>query len=229
MAEQRPEPRVSVNLPVRVFGMGADDRPFFQHAQASNISKEGALLSGIEHQLKVGNVIGVQHGNKKARFKVIWAIDAGAIQHNQVGVQLVPDQECPWNELLTVEKTAAPAPAPPVLPQNRRRFFRHSIAFPMEVKDERVNTPLRVSATDISGSGCYIETILPLPKGTTLSAEFWIDSEKIVTSAVVRTCDPGVGMGIEFTGLTEQRRQQLQTHLDKIDPRGTGLESGKPS
>jgi hypothetical protein len=225
MAEQRPEPRMSVNLPVRVFGMGADDHPFFQLAQASNISKEGALLSGIEHQLKVGDVIGVQHGNKKARFKVIWAIDAGALQH-QVGVQLLPDQECPWNELLSVEKTAAAAPS--VSPQNRRRFSRHSIAFPMEVKDERVNTPLRVSATDVSASGCYIETFLPLPKGTALSAEFWIESEKIVTRAVVRTCDPGVGMGIEFTGLTEQRRRQLQAHLDKVDPRGPGPESEKP-
>jgi len=39
-----------------------------------------------------------------------------------------------------------------------------------------------------------------------------------VTTAVVRACDPGVGMGIEFTGLNEEARQQLQGHLDKIDP-----------
>jgi PilZ domain len=226
MTEQRPEPRMPVDLPVRVFGMDVNERPFFQHAKASNISKDGALLSGVEHSLKVGDVIGVQHSNKKARFKVVWVIDAGLVQHNQVGVQLLPDQECPWNELLSVEKT--PAPAAPPLPQNRRRFFRHSIAYPMEVKDERVNTPLRVSATDISGSGCYIQTILPLPKGTRLKAEFWIESEKIVTPAVVRACDPGVGMGIEFIGLTEQARHQLQRHLDKIDPPGSGLEIGKP-
>ena len=225
MTEQRPEPRIAADLPVRVFGMGADDHPFFQHAKASNISKDGALLSGIERELKVGDVIGVQHGNKKARFKVIWVIDAGAIQKNQVGVQMLPDQECPWIELLSVEK-----PAASTLPQNRRRFFRHRVAYPMEVKDERVNTPMRVNATDISGSGCYIETILPLPKGTTLRAEFWIESEKVVTTAVVRTCDPGVGNGIEFTGLSEEARQNLEKHLDKIDPRGPGIaENAKPS
>ena len=226
MTEQRPEPRIATDLRVRVFGMDASEHAFFEHAKASNISKDGALLSGIEHQLKVGDVIGVQHDNKKARFKVVWVIDAGGLQHNQVGVQLIPDQECPWIELLSVEKTAASA-APP-LPQNRRRFFRHKVAYPMEVKDERVNTPLRVSATDISGSGCYIETILPFPKGTTLKAEFWMESEKIVTTAVVRACDPGVGMGIEFTGLTEEARQKFQKHLDKIDPHTSGLESGKP-
>ena len=166
---------MSVNLPVCVFGMGADDHPFFQHAQASNISKEGALLSGVEHQLRVGDVIGVQHGNKKARFNVIWAIDAGALQH-QVGVQLLPDQECPWNELLSVEKTAA---APSVLPKNRRRFLCHSIAFPMEVKDERVNTPLRVSATDVSGSGCYIETFCCYPKEPPSTPSFGSSRRKL--------------------------------------------------
>ena len=227
MTEERPEPRIATDLPVRVFGMDASEHAFIEHAKAGNVSKDGALLSGIEHQLRVGDVIGVQHGNKKARFKVVWVIDAGAIQHNQVGVQLLADQECPWPELLSVGKTPAPA-APSLSPQNRRRLPRHSIAYPMEVKDERVNTPLRVSATDISGSGCYIETILPLPKGTTLKTEFWMESEKIVTTAVVRACYPGVGMGIEFTGLTEEARQRFQRHLDKIDPHGPGLASGKP-
>jgi PilZ domain-containing protein len=221
MAEPRPEPRIAADLPVRVFGMGADDHPFFQNAQASNISKDGALLSGIEHQLKVGDIIGIQHGSKKARFKVAWVVDAGALQKIQVGVQMLSDQECPWNELLTADK-----PAAPVLPQNRRRFARHKVSVPMEVKDERVNTPMRVNATDISGNGCYIETILPLPKGTTLKVEFWMDTEKIVTTAMVRTCDPGVGMGIEFTGLPEENRHRLQHHLEKIDPHGSGFAEG---
>ena len=225
MAEPRPEPRIAADLPVRVFGMGADDHPFFQNAQASNISKDGALLSGIEHQLKVGDIIGIQHGNKKARFKVAWVMDAGPLQKIQVGVQILNDQECPWKELLTTDK-----PVQPILPQNRRRFARHKSSVPREVRDERVNTPMRVSATDISGSGCYVETILPLPKETTLKIEFWMDTEKIVTTAVVRTCDPGVGMGIEFTGLPEEDRQRLQRHLEKIDPHGSGFAEGvKPS
>jgi hypothetical protein len=225
MAEPRPEPRIAADLPVRVFGMGADDHPFFQMATASNISKDGALLSGIEHQLKVGDVIGIQHGTKKARFKVAWVMDAGPLQKIQLGVQILVDQECPWNEMLTSDK-----PASPVLPHNRRKFARHKISVPMEVKDERVNTPMRVNATDISGSGCYVESIVPLPKGTTLKVEFWMETEKVVTTAVVRTCDPGVGMGIEFTGLPEANRQRLQQYLEKVDPHGSGFAEGiKPS
>ena len=222
MTEQRPDPRITAELPVRVFGMGADEHPFFQNAQATNISHDGALLSGIDHQLKVGDVIGVQYGNKKARFKVAWVVEGGPLHKIQVGVQLLSDQECPWKELLKEpEKPSAPTP-----PQNRRRFARHKISVPMEVRDERVNTPMRVNATDISGNGCYIETILPLPKGTTLRIEFWREEEKIATTAIVRASDPGVGMGIEFIGLPEEARQRLQQYLEKIDPHASGFAQG---
>jgi len=47
-----------------------------------------------------------------------------------------------------------------------------------------------------------------------------------VTTAMVRTCDPGVGMGIEFTGLPEENRHRLQHHLEKIDPHGSGFAEG---
>ena len=40
--------------------MSADGRAFSQAARAQNISSEGALLSGIESELSVGDVIGVQ-------------------------------------------------------------------------------------------------------------------------------------------------------------------------
>jgi hypothetical protein len=101
---------------------------------------------------------------------------------------------------------------------NRRKFLRHKISFPLELRDERVNTPLRVNATDISGNGCYVETIMPLNIGTALRVDFWIDQERVSPTAVVRTRDPGVGMGIEFTGMTEETKKRFQAHLDKVDP-----------
>jgi hypothetical protein len=88
----------------------------------------------------------------------------------------------------------------------------------VELRDERVNTPLRVNATDISGNGCYVETVMPLPIGTALRVDLWIEEERLAPSAVVRTRDPGVGMGIEFTGLPEESKKRFQAHLDKLDP-----------
>ena len=165
-------PRATLELKVRVWGMGANNQPFFQNAIAQNISVTGACIYGIEPELKVGDVIGVQYEGKKARCRVIWVVDAGALKKTQVGVQLVVDQDCPWAialpaEMMAEERTQARQ-------DNRRKFLRHKISFPLELRDERVNTPLRVNATDISGNGCYVETVMPLPVGTALRADLWM-------------------------------------------------------
>ncbi len=213
MSDHRPDPRVQTDLSVRIWGMAANNQTFTQHVRARNISSSGALFSGLEHELKVGDVIGVQYGDRKSRCRVIWIMDAGPVQKMQVGVQIVTDQDCPWKGELKPEQLAAP-----IEPNNRRRFTRHRISFPLELRDERVKTPMRVNATDVSGNGCYVETILPLAVGITLRVEFWVNEEKISTSAVVRTSDPGVGNGIEFMGLTPDTKKRLQDHLDSIDP-----------
>jgi hypothetical protein len=77
---------------------------------------------------------------------------------------------------------------------------------------------MRVNATDISGNGCYVETAMPLAVSTVLRVDFWIDQEHISATASVRTRDPGVGMGIEFNGATEDTKRRFQAYLDKIDP-----------
>ena len=81
----KPEPRLDVELSVRVFGMGANGRPFLQNVQARNISHHGAKLFGLETPLKPGDVIGVQFGDKKARCKVIWVVDRRAGAENLSG------------------------------------------------------------------------------------------------------------------------------------------------
>jgi len=218
-------PRATLDLRVRVWGMGANDQPFHQNATAQNVSSTGACLCGLEQELKVGDVIGLQYEKKKARCKVIWVMEAGGIKKVQVGVQLVADQECPWiSELPTEVRSNLPIPTP----DNRRRFQRHKISFPLELRDERVNTPMRVNATDISGNGCYVETVMPLAISTVMRLDFWIEQEHISTSAAIRTRDPGVGMGIEFTGLTEDTKIRFQAHLDKMDP-GLSKQAEKPS
>ena len=216
-------PRATLDLRIRVWGMGADNQPFHQNANAQNISVTGACICGLEHELKVGDVIGVQYETKKARCKVVWVMEAGGLRKFQVGVQLVADQECPWMSKLPAEVRFN---QPTSLPDNRRRFLRHRISFPLEFRDERVNTPMRVNATDISGNGCYVETVMPLSIATVLRVEFWIDQERLSATATVRTRDPGVGMGIEFAGMPDDSKKRFQDHLDKMDPGLSG--QGRP-
>lgn len=210
--DKRPENRVDAQLLVRVWGMDADGRPFFQNANASNISSEGAQLSGISHRLKAGDVIGIQHGDRKARFKVVWIKEGSLVHKMDAGVQLMPNQRSPWQDLAVWEKQEASVSG------NKRRFARHKVLFPIEISfEDSRRSHLHTSATDIGGRGCYVETLIPLSLGTKVYITFWMDDEKVQTSGMVRTSDPGVGMGIEFTALDNTVQERLQKHLDKLD------------
>ncbi|MFY9659184.1 MAG: PilZ domain-containing protein [Terriglobales bacterium] len=212
MASDKTEPRLTVDLPVRIWGLNAEGRVFSQSARAQNITSDGALISGVETELKVGDVIGVQCDENKTRCSVIWAMNAGSIKKNQIGVKLVT-QECPWQHYLPLDGATVGFSA-----SNRRRFYRHKISLPLELRDQRVNAPLRINATDVSANGCYVESMQPLPLGTVLQVDLWLDSEHIKVTAVVRTCDPGVGNGIEFTGMPADTKQRMQSYLEAIDP-----------
>jgi hypothetical protein len=67
--------------------------------------------------------------------------------------------------------------------------------------------------------------MLPLPVGKELTITFWMESDKVTTPAIVRACDGGVGMGIEFTGLDEQKQQRLQSLLETMDPETAAKDS----
>jgi hypothetical protein len=205
---------------VRVWGMNADGRAFFQNVMACNLTSSGARLTGLEQPLKTGEVIGLQYESQKTRVKITNLGNAVLPGKMQADVEIVGGQPCPWAELTTrqeptAEKTEAASDS------NKRRFPRLRTHFPFELRDERgASSPMKTHAADISGRGCYVETLVPLPLGTPLSLTLWIDSDKIVTSAKVRSSDPGVGMGIEFTGLNDETKVRLQEHLQKlvVDP-----------
>ena len=213
MDDQQTEPRLSVDLPVRVWGMTAQGRPFSQSAHALDISSEGASISGVESELKVGDVIGVQFDGEKTRCSVISVLNAGPVKKHQVEIKLLAAQECPWKSYLPLNG-ATVAIAPP----NARRWRRHKVSIPLELRAEHAKAPIRMNATDVSGNGCYVESMMPFPLGTNLRIDFWLDSERISITAAVRTSDPGVGNGIEFTGMPAEVKNRMQAYLDASDP-----------
>jgi PilZ domain len=222
----QPEPGMEALL-VRIWGMGADGKAFFQNAHARSYTAHSAELTGIDHELNAGDVIGVQIGEKKARFRVVQTIDAGLPLKIKAQIELVEGQTCPWKEqLANAPGPAASGPAPASPKANLRRFVRHRIHLPMELRDDRGGgVPMLTNASDVGGRGCYVETLTPLPLGTPLHITFWMEERKVTTSAIVRASDPGVGMGIEFIGLKPEQQQDVQAYLDRIDPVGSGFAS----
>lgn len=211
MTHQRPEPRFDSNLPIRVFGMTAQGKPFVQKARTQNISRNGALISGIQDVLNVGDTIAVQLEQKKARFRVV-RISVGLAGKYQVGLQMQDGQESPWTTVLPGQQLPSAMVA-----TKRRRRPRHRILLDIELRDEQMRSPLRVTATDISGNGCYVECMRPFSAGTNLKAQFLMGTERLTTSAVVRTCDQGLGMGIEFMTLITEQQDEFQNYLQRLN------------
>jgi hypothetical protein len=51
--------------------------------------------------------------------------------------------------------------------------------------------------------------------------------EKLTTRTLVRTCDPQVGMGIEFVGLKQDEQQRFQEYLRAMDPYACSIEQSR--
>ena len=211
------EPRFNVDLMIHVFGMDANSRPFSQHAQVHNISDHGAKLSGLEKRLAVGEIIGLQVGDKKARFKVMW-VASGQCQKMEVGVKMVEGQRIPWEAEREALRAASARPIsrskPPA--KDKRKYPRHRISFPIEIRDGTIGSNIGFKTADISGRGCYVETMVPFPLKKAVTITFWLNSERVKTTAIIRTSDGGVGMGIEFTGLEDATQKELQEHLENL-------------
>jgi hypothetical protein len=85
--DRRREQRVAVELPVKIWGMDANSRPFTQPASLRTISGRGATLQGVDVQLKPGSVVDLQYQGTKAQFRVVWLGKPGTEMQGEVGIE----------------------------------------------------------------------------------------------------------------------------------------------
>jgi len=107
--DRRHEPRKPIDLPLLVWGVDVQGEQFLQEAHARDISLSGALLSGLDVDLRSGDVIGILCGKRKARFRVIWVRYDGDGEKMQVAVHRIEPDECPWTELLSLDTKTNPS------------------------------------------------------------------------------------------------------------------------
>jgi len=97
----------------------------------------------------------------------------------------------------------------------RREHRRFKLRIPVEVCPEDSETPVRCATSDLSLSGCYVESIFPFPKGTRLELKLQLEDTLLILATAV-TCDPQVGNGIRFDKMLPEDLEQLQAHLDTV-------------
>ncbi len=94
--EHRSEQRKDERLVVMINGRDKAGQCFTEEVVASRISASGALLSGISKHVRSGDVILVEYGGKKSRFKVVWVRDSESHQLIQAAIHLLNTESCLW-------------------------------------------------------------------------------------------------------------------------------------
>ena len=205
--KRRREPRADLMLQVRILGMSADNRPFNESVQTLNISSRGVVLAGVQCQLKVGEIVGLRYGEKKARHRVTWVRRPDPSQPAEVGLETVEEGKSLWDFDL-------PAPAvqqyvPP------RKYRRYQLDIPIELFVDESPAPIRATTLDVGLGGCYARTQTPPRVGIGLRITLWLGQRRLTIPGRVVFSDPGLGVGVVFGTMSEESRELLQSFLEK--------------
>ena len=77
--DRRRSPRVSVQLPVEVWGLDASGQAFTSSALITNMSSGGIVIEGLRRRMLAGEVLDVRMGCQTAHFRVIWIGEKGEL------------------------------------------------------------------------------------------------------------------------------------------------------
>lgn len=98
--ERRDEPRVIADLPVRIRAVNQHGGCYSQQVTARNVSSARALLVGLEMELRCGDLVLLQYGAQRARYRIVWTRDSGGPHRILAAVQRLEEDYCPWQDLL---------------------------------------------------------------------------------------------------------------------------------
>lgn len=209
---KRREPRHEIRVPVRIFGTDSNGQIFSEKVFTVNVSRSGAELSGVQAQLKAEEIVGLTYGTVKSHFRIKWAGPNGTPKSGHVGLLNLSPEKALWDFPL-------PAPAIDGSPRDmhdRRKYPRLKCVTSVEIYPSGQNAPIRVRTADLSLGGCFVEMSNPMPQGADLNIALWVKDTKLWAKGRVVTSTPGYGIGVQFTEISEQERNQLQQFLESI-------------
>ena len=96
-------PGISDHYDAKGFGIFPStwNRIHSQQVVARNVSSGGALLVGLEMELQSGDLVLLQYGAQRARYRIVWTRDSEGPRRILAAVQRLEEDYCPWQDLLT--------------------------------------------------------------------------------------------------------------------------------
>lgn len=234
-ATPRREPRRTVALSVRLFGLDAKGQPVNCECSTVDISAHGARLIGPQHW-RQGEVVGIRHGSEKGRFRIVWLGQPGTQAESHIGVQAIEVSRHFWGVNMlqspaTANTTSVGSRIAGITENTPHSSRLNAASAPLPQADGRRHIRLRcnggakvvVSGTnnwgtviDISAGGCYVECPTVYPVGQVLYVKLGIEDFIFESDAVVRVSHPGMGMGMEFLRTSTAERRRLEEFVAEL-------------
>ena len=103
--------------------------------------------------------------------------------------------------------------------KNARRLKRELIT-----REVLINNLLSGHALDVSPEGMFINVNAEIKVGTPITLKFNANVPPLVVKAIVRHSQPGVGIGIQFTGLNEAQKDRIDEFIEQYKQECARLE-----
>jgi len=97
--------------------------------------------------------------------------------------------------------------------QERRRAPRYAFIASAEVLTDNTGSQLAARISDISATGCYVDTLNPLVGGTSVRLKIHTDTQVFEAPATVMYAHANLGMGLMFGEVPQNSRNVLQNWL----------------
>jgi hypothetical protein len=100
-----------------------------------------------------------------------------------------------------------------IVEHERRRAPRFPFIASAEVLAEDTGSRMSTRISDLSTSGCYVDTINPLPDGTLVQVKIFTETQKFEAPATVVFSHTHLGMGLAFREVQPSSQDVLQNWL----------------
>lgn len=136
------------------------------------------------------------------------------------------------------EKASEAAPAAATVGERfegseKRRAPRYKCEGSAQIREDGKDVHTWATFSDISLHGCYLEAQATYPAGTVLHMKMEANGVRFETKGSVRVSYPYLGMGIAFTGMSDETQAHLRQLLASISHPcaivGPGIASSLPS
>jgi methyl-accepting chemotaxis protein len=97
---ERRDPRIDMSLPVRLIATDVSGAALDQEVITVNISRQGALLSGVRGRLRMGSNISLARQHRREEFRVEWVGEENSVRTNQIGVSALNSASSFWSDVL---------------------------------------------------------------------------------------------------------------------------------